>query len=248
MQLPPHQEQVYSPEKLLKLIAQQQEQITQQQEQIVKLQALVEVLQAEIRRLKNLPPKPDIKPNTKPKDDDDKKDTDSDDDDNPQGSVGKRKVQKPDERTRKNHQQPEKPAVEKTITIEASNVPPGSVRHDYASYSVQELRIEAFSIEYRLAQWKTPDGQIITARPPENLHGHHYGPMIQAYLLYQYHGCSVTQPQLLDWLHDVGISMSAGELHRLLTEGHGDFHEEKDALLSAGLRCSHYWQAGSWGE
>lgn len=247
MELSTHQESVYSPEKLLKCITQQQELITQQKEKIVKFQALVETLQAEIRRLKNLPAKPDIKPNTKPKDDEDKKDTDSDDDGNPQGSPEKRKIKKPDERTRKNRQKPDKPAVEKTITIEAAKVPPGSIRHDYASYSVQELRIQAFTIEYRLAQWKTPDGQVITAKPPESLHGHHYGPLIQAYLLYQYHGCSVTQPQLLDWLHDVGIAMSSGELHRLLTESHGDFHEEKDALLAAGLKYSRYIQTDDTG-
>ncbi len=50
---------------------QQQKQITQQQEQIVQLQEKVEALEAEIRRLKKLPPKPDIKPNTKPPDDSD---------------------------------------------------------------------------------------------------------------------------------------------------------------------------------
>ena len=81
MHLSNSQVHALSPAKILKLVAQQQEQITQQQEQITqqqeqivqqqeqiaKLQALVETLQAEIRRLKKLPKKPDIKPNKKPK-------------------------------------------------------------------------------------------------------------------------------------------------------------------------------------
>ena len=54
------------PEKLLRFVTQQQEQITRQQEQIIQLQGQVEALEAEICRLKKLPPKPDIKPNTKP--------------------------------------------------------------------------------------------------------------------------------------------------------------------------------------
>ncbi len=37
-----------------------------QQEQITQLKEVVEALEAEIRRLKKLPPKPDIKPITKP--------------------------------------------------------------------------------------------------------------------------------------------------------------------------------------
>ncbi len=73
------------------------------------------------------------------------------------------------------------------------------------------------------------------------------GQPLQGYLLHQHHGCSVTQPQLLDWLWDVGISMSAGGLHRLLTEGHADFHEEKAPLLAVGLRCASRIQTGDTG-
>ena len=247
MRLSTNQEQVYSPAKLLNLVAQQQEQISQQQGQIAKLQALVEALQAEIRRLKKLPPKPDIKPNTKPKDDDKKGDNGSDDDNEPPDNLGTRKVEKPGERTRKSRQPPDKPATEKIITVEVPDVPPGSTPNGFSSYSVQELTIQAITVEYHLQQWLMPDGQTITAKPPESLNGHHYGSQLQSYLLYQHYGCSVTQPQLLDWLWDVGISMSAGELHRLLTEGHADFHEEKDALLATGLKCSRYIQVDDTG-
>ncbi|WP_330927483.1 hypothetical protein [Candidatus Sororendozoicomonas aggregata] len=105
MHISNYQGQVVSSEKILKLVAQQQEQITQQQEQIAKLQALVETLQAEIRRLKKLPPKPDIKPNTKPGQDESKDDSGSDDD-TPSGNSEKPKVSKPNEKTPKLHQYP----------------------------------------------------------------------------------------------------------------------------------------------
>ncbi|USE38326.1 hypothetical protein [Endozoicomonas sp. SCSIO W0465] len=55
--------QQLQPEDLLRFI-------TQQQEQIIQLKEQVELLEAEIRRLKKLPAKPDIKPSTKPPDDD----------------------------------------------------------------------------------------------------------------------------------------------------------------------------------
>ena len=242
MHLSNSQEHALSPEKILKLVAQQQEQIVQQQEQIATLQALVETLQAEIRRLKKLPPKPDIKPNKKPKQGESGDNSGSGDDKQPSGNSERPKVNKPNEKTPKHRQQPSKPPIETTLSVEASNVPPGSTRNGFSTYYVQELNIQAITVEYRLEQWLTPDGQTITAKPPKSLHGHHYGPALQAYLLYQHHGCSVTQPQLLDWLWDAGISMSAGELHRLLTEGHADFHEEKAALLAAGLRCSSHIQ------
>ncbi len=48
--------QQLQPEDLLRFI-------TQQQEQIIQLKEQIEALEAEIRRLKKLPEKPDIKPN-----------------------------------------------------------------------------------------------------------------------------------------------------------------------------------------
>ena len=53
------------------LIAKLQAQDVQQQEQITQLQEQVEVPEADIRRLRKLPPKPDIKPNTRSPDDSD---------------------------------------------------------------------------------------------------------------------------------------------------------------------------------
>lgn len=237
--------QQLQPEDLLRFI-------TQQQEQIIQLKEQIELLEAEIRRLKKLPARPDIKPNTKPPDDD----TGSPDGDPsaPEGNDGaspdtssKQKVKKPNERTRKQRKQPRKPAAEKSIPIAATDVPEGSIRNGTTPFHVQELVIQTSSIEYLLEQWVTPDGQTITAKPPASLHGHHYGPMLQAYVLHQYHGCSVTQPELLDLLWDIGISISSGELSQLLTKGHDQFHAEKDELLTTGIRCSSYIQTDDTG-
>ncbi|MGI9278895.1 MAG: hypothetical protein ACR2PX_04595, partial [Endozoicomonas sp.] len=78
--------------------------ITQQQEQIALLKEHIEALEAEIRQLKKLPPKPDIKPNTKPSDDEASGgidfDTSTQEDGSTEDGDRKRKVSKPDERTR----------------------------------------------------------------------------------------------------------------------------------------------------
>ena len=92
------------------LIAKLQAQGVQQQEQITQLQEKVEALEAEIRRLKKLPPKPDIKPNSKPPADSDDYPgdppaTDQRDEADPKG-VPKHKVSKPDETTRNQRKQP----------------------------------------------------------------------------------------------------------------------------------------------
>lgn len=174
------------PEKLLEFIA-------QQQEQIVQLQRQVEVLEGEIRRLKKLPAEPDIKYNTTPHDDaagsaegDEQPAVEDNDTADPDATLT-RQVNKPDEKTRK---QPSKPPPEKSVTIETTGVPPGSTWNGYTPFHVQELTINTSSIEYQLEQWITPDRKAVTAKPPVDLHGHHYGLVLQAYVLHQHHGCS----------------------------------------------------------
>jgi Transposase IS66 family len=50
----------------------------------------------------------------------------------------------------------------------------------------------------------------------------------------------VTQPLLLQQLHDLGIDISEGQLSRILTENHEPFHQEKDEVRAAGLQTASY--------
>jgi len=63
----------------------------------------------------------------------------------------------------------------------------------------------------------------------------------------QYDHAHLTQPLLRAQLHDWGIEISAGQLNRLLTEGHNAFHEEKAEIKTAGLATSSYLQADDTG-
>ena len=66
-------------------------------------------------------------------------------------------------------------------------------------------------------------------------------------MLYQHHQNGVTQPLIHEELLDLGIDISTGQIDRLLTEGHEQFHEEKDALLPAAREVSSYFQADDTG-
>jgi hypothetical protein len=86
-----------------------------------------------------------------------------------------------------------------------------------------------------------PDGHTLLAPLPDDvLPGRHFGPLLTGFILYQYHHCQVTQPLLLEQLRELGIDISAGQLNRLLTEDHDGFHQEKAAVLTAGLTVSTY--------
>ncbi|OED40283.1 hypothetical protein ACH42_17395 [Endozoicomonas sp. (ex Bugula neritina AB1)] len=240
---------------LLEFITQLQAQNVQLKEVVVQQQARIEVLENEITRLKKLNTKPNLKPNTKPPEDGDPdtpaSDSDKDDNSNKSedhsGDNHKPTVNRPDELTPRQRSQPDRPPVSEEEIISPEIIPDGSVRHGRESYTVQELELKVKTVQYWLEQWLTPEGKTVSGRPPDNLHGHHFGPQFQAYVLMQHHGCAVTQPQLLELLWDAGVSISAGQLSNLLTKNHDAFHAEKEELLATGIRCSHYLQTDDTG-
>lgn len=234
--------------------------ITQQQEHIVQLQERIKILENEITRLKKLNPKPDIKPNTKPSDshddngnnNDDSQSHDHESDEEPESadselSDRKSDVDKPNHHTKRQSTKPDKPPVTEEAVIAPDSIPEGSTRHGRDAFYVQELELHSKTICYWLEKWVTPEGKVISGLPPSALNGHHFGPQLRAFILHQYFACGVTQPQLLEFLWDIGVSISSGELSNLITKGHESFHQEKDELLATGIRCSRYLQTDDTG-
>src|SRR5262249_6812526 len=93
-----------------------------------------------------------------------------------------------------------------------------------------------------------PDGQSLVAPlPADVVPGSHFGPDLICFILHQYHHQHVTQPLLLEPLHQLGIDISAGELSRILTEGKDAFHQEKAELLPSALAVSGYVEVDDTG-
>lgn len=125
--------------------------------------------------------------------------------------------------------------------LDVADVPPGSVSKGYEPFVVQELIIQPQVTRYWRQRILTADGDTLMAPLPQGLRpGSHFGPGLILFLLYQHHHCGVTQPLLLEQLQEMGIAISAGQIHRLLTENAAAFHQEKAELLPAGLAVSRY--------
>lgn len=117
-------------------------------------------------------------------------------------------------------------------------VPPGSCFNGYSDYVVQGLKIEVHNVRYRLEKWLTAEGKLLTATLPDELQGHHFDPTLRAFILQQHHHCHVTQPLILEELREWGVDISAGQVDALLNADKDVFHQEKDAILVAGLEVS----------
>jgi hypothetical protein len=138
--------------------------------------------------------------------------------------------------------------VTEEVILELPEVPPGAIFKGYEDFVVQDLVLRPRVTRYRRQRWLTPDGQGLVAPLPADVRpGCHFGPDLICFILHQYHHQHVTQPLLLEQLHQLGIDISAGQLSRLLTEEIEAFAEEKAELLPTALAVSAYVQVDDTG-
>lgn len=214
--------------------------IEQQQEIIEKQQADIEALKAEVARLKKLPKRPKIRPSTLPKDDDESDDDDRDD--SSRGGKGDAK-----EKTTKPRKRKKKLIIQHTRIIQPDSLPKGSRFLGYEDFTVQDLLIQPQHTRYRLARYRTPQGEMRIGVLPKEVQGSHFGITLKAFILYQYVHQRVTQPLILQQLSEFGIDISSGQISRILIEDKEDFHTEKEELLTAGINNSRYIQVDDTG-
>jgi hypothetical protein len=138
--------------------------------------------------------------------------------------------------------------ITRQVILKLPEVPPGAVFKGYEDFVVQDLILQPRVTCYRRQRWLTPDGRNLVAPLPADVRPDcHFGPDLICFILHQYHHQHVTQPLLLEQLHQLGIDISAGQLSRILTEKIAVFAEEKAELLPTALAVSAYVQVDDTG-
>ena len=186
-------------------------------------------LRDELARLKGLPARPVIRPSTL---------------NQPQPDAAGKKKKRKRRGKRPGSAKRQKTAeleIHETIPVPLEGLPEGTRQNGHEDYVVQDLEFGAHNICYRRLRYLLPDGTSRTAPLPAEVEGH-FGPTLRSYVLYQHHQNRVTQPLIHEELLELGIDISAGQVNRLLTEGHEAFHQEKEALLPAAREVSDYFQ------
>jgi len=195
--------------------------VQKQDEEIAHLKDEIKVLKGEKKRPKFKPSKMDEKAGK---------------DDKGKSSKGKSSKRAGSNKKPKNAQL----TIHEDKSIPPEDIPKGSRFKGYRDFIVQDLEITARTIRYRLECWQTSEGKRLVGKLPPRLNGRHFGPTLMGYVLYQHHHCQVTQPLLLEQLLEWNISISSGEIDRLLTDSKESFHDEKNQLLQTGLAISDY--------
>jgi len=191
-------------------------------EQVHEMRAEIQALRDEIARLKKQKPKPTIGPSK---------------------LTEKKRRQGKKRRAKKSGPR----HYDETKVIKAENVPEGSRFKGYDEFFVQDLVIKSVTTRYRLEKWLTPSGELVKGEPPIESDTPHFGPTLCSFVLYQYYHAQVTEPLIFEQLHEWGVLISSGQLHRLITEGKEKFHREKDEILRVGLRVSGHIHADDTG-
>ena len=133
--------------------------------------------------------------------------------------------------------------IHRTVPLYPAALPDGAIFKGFEPYLVQDLVIQCDNTKYLCARFTLPAGGSLLASLPAGVlpvEGGHFGTNLVAYILDQYHQAQVTEPLLLEQLHEYGTVISAGQLHHILTENKDAFHQEKAEVLAAGLAESSY--------
>jgi hypothetical protein len=195
-------------------------------DRVAVLEVTNQQLRDEIAKLKGQKPRPDIKPSNleapPPK-------TDGQEGSKRPGSAKRPKTAEL--------------SIHREELLHVEDLPEGATFRCYEPYVVQELITRNENTRYLRARYELPGGGSLLAPFPEGVlpvEGGHYGANLITFMMNQYHQAQVTEPLLLEQLWEFGIDISAGQLHRILTENKDCFHQEKAELLTAGLTVSSY--------
>ena len=209
---------------------------------ILMQQTIIEEQDAEIKRLKKHNGKPKLKPSKM-----DSATNSGPEDDNPDTSDGK----KPKRNSGPKRSKKTTLKIDEDVQIQPQDLPQDAKEQGwrfkgYDPFIVQDLIIKTHTTRYLLAVWQGPNGERLKGELPTSVDGH-YGAQLRSFILHQYHGQRVTQPRLLENLHELKIDISAGQLSNILTAQNDIFHDEKDSLLEAGLKVSNHIQTDDTG-
>lgn len=181
-----------------------------------------QALRDEIKRLKGEQGTPKIKPNK-----------------NTSGQFSSEKERKRPKKRRKRRKKGHiKTHQSRVCHVDKSILPKDAEFKGYDRVLVQDIKFEAHNTLFLKEKYYSLSlNKAYLAPLPPGYEGE-FGPGLKAFSLDLYVDANVTEPRILDLLHEAGIRISAGQLSNFLIKGHDAFHKEKDALYEAGLKST----------
>lgn len=187
----------------------------------------VQQLRDEINRLKGEQGKPHIKAGKQ---------------DKPSGNISseqERRQAKPHRKSHKLH----KIEVnrEEKLLVDRSQLPADAQFKGYEPIVIQDINLKTNNVRYLKEKFYSPSQKkSYLAALPDGYEGE-FGPGVRSLIITLYYGSGMTEPKIVEFLQDVGIFISKGQVSNLLTKKNESWHQEKNNIYQAGLASS-TWQ------
>jgi hypothetical protein len=147
---------------------------------------------------------------------------------------------------RKRHKRSKKSEVpiqrEEVLKVDRARLPADAKYKGYETVVVQEVRLQAENVLfYKEKYYSASQHKSYLAELPLGYAGQ-FGPGLKSLILTLYFGVGTSEPKIQEFLENLGVQISKGEVCNLLIQQQAGFHAESEAVYEAGLRSSPWQQ------
>lgn len=124
---------------------------------------------------------------------------------------------------------------EEKLKVDRDSLPTDARFKGYEDVVVQDILVCTDNILFRKEKFYSKStGKTYLAPLPTGYKGE-FGPRIRTQVLVLYYASQMTEVKIHEWLSQVGIQISMGQISNMLIKGHDDFHQEASASYKASL-------------
>ena len=132
---------------------------------------------------------------------------------------------------------------EEVLKVDTKQLPADAEYKGYETVVVQDLLIKTENVLFHKEKYYSASKRkTYMAKLPLG-YGGQFGPGIKSLILTLYFGVGTSEPKIREFLVNMGVQISKGEVSDLLIQKQETFHAESEAVYEAGLRSSPWQQS-----
>jgi hypothetical protein len=132
---------------------------------------------------------------------------------------------------------------EEVLKLDVKQLPADAEYKGYETVVVQDLQVKTENVRfYKEKYYSASKHKTYLAQMPSG-YGGQFGPGIKSLILTLYFGVGTSEPKIREFLENMGVQISNGEVSNLLIQKQEGFHAESEAVYEAGLRSSPWQQS-----
>lgn len=130
---------------------------------------------------------------------------------------------------------------EEKLLVARDQLPADAQFKGYEAVVIQDIQLRTDNVRFLKEKFYSPgQQQTYLAALPAGYVGE-FGPGIRSLVLTLYYGSEMTEPKIAEFLENIGVYISDGQISNLVIKEKASWHEEKQAIYRAGLASSS-WQ------